>query len=61
VYLELKGSLLCFSLSNSFFMSTLARFTAVHSQGSSHGYSRIVRQAYFEDPKCIASDFAGTS
>lgn len=24
-----------------------------HSEGSSHGYSRVIRQAYFEDPKYV--------
>lgn len=28
----------------------LERFGAAHDQGSSHGNSRIIRQAYFEDP-----------
>lgn len=31
----------------------LERFHAAHEQGSSHGRSRIYRQAYFEDPKCM--------
>jgi sarcosine oxidase len=28
----------------------LEQFTAPHEQGSSHGRSRVIRQAYFEDP-----------
>jgi sarcosine oxidase len=28
----------------------LERFTPAHDKGSSHGQSRIIRQAYFEDP-----------
>jgi len=28
----------------------LERFTPAHDQGSSHGKSRVIRQAYFEDP-----------
>lgn len=31
----------------------LEKFTAVHTQGSSHGGSRITRQAYFEDPAYV--------
>ncbi len=31
----------------------LERFTPVHSRGSSHGQSRIIRQAYFEDPAYV--------
>lgn len=31
----------------------LERFTAAHSQGSSHGKSRIIRQAYFEHPDYV--------
>lgn len=31
----------------------LERFGPAHSQGSSHGYSRIIRQAYFEDPAYV--------
>ena len=31
----------------------LERHTAAHSQGSSHGKSRVVRQAYFEDPAYV--------
>ncbi|KOV83429.1 N-methyl-L-tryptophan oxidase [Nocardia sp. NRRL S-836] len=31
----------------------LERFTGVHTQGSSHGESRITRQAYFEDPAYV--------
>lgn len=27
-----------------------------HPHGSSHGRSRIIRQAYFEDPRCENSD-----
>ena len=27
--------------------------TAAHNQGSSHGESRIIRQAYFEDPAYV--------
>jgi hypothetical protein len=29
------------------------RYSIAHSSGSSHGYSRVIRKAYFEDPKCI--------
>ncbi len=28
----------------------LERFTSAHDQGSSHGGSRLISQAYFEDP-----------
>src|SRR5579859_1154107 len=31
----------------------LERFTPAHTRGSSHGYSRIIRQAYFEDPAYV--------
>lgn len=31
----------------------LERFEPVHSQGSSHGGSRIIRQSYFEDPAYV--------
>ncbi|MET9627007.1 N-methyl-L-tryptophan oxidase [Lentzea sp. NPDC006480] len=31
----------------------LEKFTAVHAHGSSHGGSRITRQAYFEDPAYV--------
>ncbi len=31
----------------------LEKFTPVHTQGSSHGGSRITRQAYFEDPAYV--------
>jgi sarcosine oxidase len=31
----------------------LERFTPAHSQGSSHGRSRIIRQAYFEHPAYV--------
>lgn len=31
----------------------LEAFTAAHDQGSSHGQSRIIRQAYFEDPAYV--------
>lgn len=31
----------------------LERFTPAHDQGSSHGKSRIIRQAYFEDPAYV--------
>ena len=31
----------------------LERHTAAHAQGSSHGKSRIIRQAYFEDPAYV--------
>lgn len=31
----------------------LERFTAPHDKGSSHGRSRIIRQAYFEDPAYV--------
>ncbi|MFD4640709.1 N-methyl-L-tryptophan oxidase [Lentzea sp. NPDC058436] len=31
----------------------LERFTPVHARGSSHGGSRITRQAYFEDPAYV--------
>jgi sarcosine oxidase len=31
----------------------LERFTPAHNQGSSHGESRIIRQAYFEDPAYV--------
>ncbi|MFF5070733.1 N-methyl-L-tryptophan oxidase [Micromonospora olivasterospora] len=31
----------------------LERFQTVHSRGSSHGGSRIIRQAYFEDPAYV--------
>ncbi|HEX7307401.1 N-methyl-L-tryptophan oxidase [Lentzea sp.] len=31
----------------------LERFTPVHTRGSSHGGSRITRQAYFEDPAYV--------
>ncbi len=31
----------------------LERFGAAHDQGSSHGGSRIIRQAYFEDPSYV--------
>ena len=28
----------------------IERFTPAHTNGSSHGHSRIIRQAYFEHP-----------
>jgi sarcosine oxidase len=31
----------------------LEQFTAAHDRGSSHGDSRIIRQAYFEDPAYV--------
>ena len=31
----------------------LEQYTPVHINGSSHGRSRIIRQAYFEDPKYV--------
>lgn len=31
----------------------LERFGPAHSRGSSHGHSRVVRQAYFEDPSYV--------
>jgi len=31
----------------------IERFGAVHSRGSSHGGSRLIRQAYFEDPRYV--------
>lgn len=31
----------------------LEQFTAVHALGSSHGKSRIIRQAYYEDPAYV--------
>ncbi|MSU59738.1 MAG: N-methyl-L-tryptophan oxidase [Pedosphaera sp.] len=31
----------------------LEQFTAPHDQGSSHGRSRVIRQAYFEDPAYV--------
>ena len=31
----------------------LEKFTPVHTHGSSHGGSRITRQAYFEDPAYV--------
>src|SRR3982750_3794535 len=31
----------------------LEKFTPAHDQGSSHGQSRIIRQAYFEDPAYV--------
>src|SRR4051812_50110533 len=31
----------------------LERFGAAHDRGSSHGGSRIIRQAYFEDPAYV--------
>ena len=30
----------------------LEKYDRVHANGSSHGRSRIIRQAYFEDPRC---------
>jgi sarcosine oxidase len=31
----------------------LERFDPAHDRGSSHGQSRIIRQAYFEDPAYV--------
>ena len=31
----------------------LERYTAAHDQGSSHGKSRVIRQAYYEDPAYV--------
>jgi len=31
----------------------LERFTPAHDQGSSHGQSRIIRQAYYENPSYV--------
>src|SRR5438309_328453 len=31
----------------------LEQFTAGHDRGSSHGHSRVIRQAYFEDPAYV--------
>ena len=31
----------------------LERYTPAHDKGSSHGQSRIIRQAYFEDPAYV--------
>ena len=31
----------------------LEQFTMAHDRGSSHGLSRIIRQAYFEDPAYV--------
>ena len=32
---------------------TLERFTLNHEYGSSHGRTRIIRLAYFEDPRYV--------
>lgn len=29
------------------------KYSRLHDQGSSHGRSRIIRQAYYEDPRCM--------
>src|SRR6478672_3451329 len=31
----------------------LEQFTPAHDRGSSHGHSRVIRQAYFEDPAYV--------
>lgn len=31
----------------------LERFTPAHDRGASHGHSRVIRQAYFEDPAYV--------
>jgi sarcosine oxidase len=31
----------------------LEQFTPAHTRGSSHGHSRVIRQAYFEDPAYV--------
>ena len=31
----------------------LERFTSAHDQGSSHGGSRLIRQAHYEDPAYV--------
>jgi sarcosine oxidase len=31
----------------------LEKHVPAHDKGSSHGRSRIIRQAYFEDPSCV--------
>lgn len=31
----------------------LDRFAPPHTMGSSHGHSRIIREAYFEDPRYV--------
>ena len=31
----------------------IEQFSPAHSKGSSHGHSRIIRQAYFEDPRYV--------
>ena len=31
----------------------IEKFARAHANGSSHGRSRIIRQAYFEDPKYV--------
>jgi sarcosine oxidase len=30
----------------------IEKYSSNHCNGSSHGRSRIIRQAYFEDPRC---------
>src|SRR5262245_18786116 len=34
-------------------VSGLARHDKAHNLGSSHGHSRVIRQAYFEDPAYV--------
>ncbi|MGH2361170.1 MAG: FAD-dependent oxidoreductase, partial [bacterium] len=31
----------------------LEQFTPAHDRGASHGHSRIIREAYFEDPRYV--------
>lgn len=35
----------------------IEQFQRTHKLGSSHGLSRIYRQAYFEDPSCMSELF----
>lgn len=34
----------------------IEQYSMTHGYGSSHGRSRIIRQAYFEDPRCMDSN-----
>eukprot|EP01035_Chromulina_nebulosa_P020848 gene20848-27019_t len=48
------GSAACYHLANKGFkVLGIEQFENLHKQGSSHGFSRVIRQAYYEDPKYV--------
>ncbi len=48
------GSATCYQLAKrSTRVLGLEQFAIPHAQGSSHGYSRVIRKAYFEHPDYV--------